>query len=320
MPQAKPVPVPEPMPAVVESCPSSSLSPTPPLPFIHVPLPVPDAEADADAGAAPPGVVLPFAIPSSVAPVVVVTPTITVPAKKSRNGTEVTSTGTGGRRSRTARLPTDDDGPGPLPDADPSAPFDLLSAMRSDRRLDSSARTEIVRLYSFPAYLSLNLRRVLARDRTQRANTPQALSCLIWHGIARYHGLESVKSFTAALARLELDDDVPARVAEQIEGWKRGLKFNLADPTHAMGLEKSRSFRVPEQVHSELFDLAGKLGVPGSTLGTMCVVSGLMDQGGVLKEHGAYMRAAVDELDGQLADRERRLQGLLGLVASGTWP
>lgn len=203
---------------------------------------------------------------------------------------------------------------------DPGAPFDLLAAMRADRRLDSAARTESVRMFNFPAYLSLNLRRVLARDRTQRGNTAQALGCLIWHGIARYLALPAVKGFTEALSGLELDDDVPARVAEQIEGWKRGLRFSIVDPTHSMGVEKSRSFRVAESVHSELFDLAGKLGLPGGVLATMCVMVGLADQPGVLREHGQYMAAAVDELDGQLVDRERRLRGLLVLVESGVWP
>lgn len=258
----------------------------------------------AQAQAAAPSNVLPYRPASEV------TPLNSPPAYQP---TAVTSTNPVPSAPRTASTLPDSMSPDP-------GELDLLATLREERHLHSDrSRCEVVRLYQFPAYLSLNLRRVLARDRSQRSKSGPALACLIDHGVRRYLALPAVRAFSQALDILELDDDAPAASVEQIEGWKRGLRLSISDPTHALGLEKARSVRIAETVHAELFDLAGKLGLSGSTLGTVCVMAGLEGQKGVLAEHAAHMRETVGELDRMLLEREARLRTLVGLLRSGIW-
>lgn len=210
--------------------------------------------------------------------------------------------------------------PSPRPGAlVPDAAYDLLYDMQQTQREHATGPKEKVSLYSFPSYLTTNIRRVLARNRTHRADWALALSCLLWQGLSRYSGLPAAQSLGDALLALDTDDGLHTLAGEQIEMWRRGFRFSISDPTHTMGLERCRSFKVPEHVHAELFDLATRLGLSGSTLGTVAVMAALESQEGVLGDHGDYMRATVAELDALLLERERRLRGLVRAIEAGVW-
>lgn len=201
--------------------------------------------------------------------------------------------------------------------SDPLAGYSLLDDLRQAHTHASSPK-ELVTLHGFPGYLSLNLRRVLARNRTHRSDWALALSCLLFQGLARYAGLPAAQSLCNALADLDNDDLLSATAAEQIEAWRRGFRFTISDPTYSMGQEKRR-WKAPEYVHTELHDLSGRLGVGSSTLGVVAIMAALEGQEGVLGEHAACMRRVVAELDERLGERERRLRGLLTAIQAGVW-
>jgi hypothetical protein len=202
--------------------------------------------------------------------------------------------------------------------SDPLANYSLLDDLRQASHAHATSPKELVTLHGFPTYLSLNLRRVLARNRTHRADWAAALSCLLFAGLARYAGLPAAQSLCNVLADLDNDDQLNVIAAETIETWRRGFKFTISDPTYAMGGEKRR-WKAPEYVHTELHDLAGRLGIGSSTLGVVAVMAALEGQEGVLGEHARAMRGVVAELDARLEERERRLRALLRAVEAGVW-
>jgi hypothetical protein len=198
------------------------------------------------------------------------------------------------------------------------APYSLLDDMRQSQQQHGGAK-ERVALYSFPSFLSTNIRRVLSRNASHRADWGVALSCLVWRGVQRYNTLPAVQALSTALLALDTDDALEALAGEQIEMWRRGFKFSIPDPTHTMGLERCRAFKAPEYIHADLHDLAGRIGLAGSTLGIVCVMAALHDQDGVLGEHGRHMGETVAELDGLLEARGKRLQGLIRAIEAGVW-
>jgi hypothetical protein len=214
------------------------------------------------------------------------------------------------------RIPTND--PSTM-SVDSLANYSLLDDIRQQQSQHASAPKEKVSLYGFPSYLILNVRRVLARNRSHRADWGMALSCLVWQGLARYAALPSVAILTSNLSDLDTDDELEATAAEQIELWRRTFKFQLQDPTYSMGVERVRSWKAPEYVSTELHDLAGRIGVSTSTLGTVSVMVALEGQDGVLGAHAGHMREVVAELDARLEERGRRLRSLVGAIEAGVW-
>lgn len=198
------------------------------------------------------------------------------------------------------------------------APYDLHEDMRQALAASAGPKEKIA-LYGFPCYLATNIRRVLSRSRNGRGDWSIALSCLVYYGLQRYSALPAVRNLSQALQALDTDDGLSALAGEQVELWRRGFRFSIVDPTHTMGLEKCRSWKAPEHVHTDLFDLGGRLGVSGSTLGIVCVMVGLVDQEGVLDEHVGYMKGAIGELDGLLLERGRRLGRLVRAIEGGVW-
>lgn len=198
-------------------------------------------------------------------------------------------------------------------------PFNLLEDIRQAQAQYSAAGREKIALYGFPSFLTTNIRRVLSRNRNHKADWAVALSCLVWNGLLRYSAMPGTRKLSAALLDLDMDDEIGTLAAEQVEMWRRGFKFAVSDPTHTMGLEKVRSWKAPEHVHSELFDMAGRLGLSGSTLGTVCVMASLEHQEGVLPDHARFMRESVAELDGLIEERGKRLAGLCKAIEAGVW-
>lgn len=207
-----------------------------------------------------------------------------------------------------------------LPDtmAPPDTPYSLLEDMRQAAAAAAGPK-EKVSLYGFPSYAATNIRRVLARSRNGRGDWSLALSCLLWQGLTRYAALPAVRDLSSALQALDTDDGLGTLAGEQVEMWRRGFRFSIADPTHTMGLERVRSWKAPEHVHTELYDLSGRLGLSGSALGVASVLSALSDQDGVLPEHRGYMEAVVEELDTLLVERGRRLRKLVRAIEAGVW-
>lgn len=201
----------------------------------------------------------------------------------------------------------------------PDAQYNLLEDLRQAQAQHASGAKEKVSLYQFPSYLSTNIRRVLARNRSHRADWSLAMSCLLWQGLTRYVSHPAARGLSSALSELDLDDDLQTLAGEQVEIWRRGFRFSIGDPTHTMGMERVRSFKAADHVHTELYDMAGKVGISGSTLGIVCVMAALEGQEGVLREHGQYMRDCVAELDTLLVERERRLKGLTRAIEAGVW-
>jgi hypothetical protein len=201
----------------------------------------------------------------------------------------------------------------------PDTPYSLLDDLRQASQQHAGTPKEKVSLYQFPSYLATNLRRVLARNRNHRADWAVALSCLVWQGLARYSALPAAQSLSAGLLALDTDDDLATVAAEQVETWRRGFRFSISDPSHTLGLERCRSFRAPEHIQAELHDLAGRLGLSGSTLGVVAVMAALHDQDGVLTDHARHMRDTVLELDALLAERARRLESLVRAIDAGVW-
>lgn len=202
---------------------------------------------------------------------------------------------------------------------DPDAPWSLHDAIRAAQSRNAAGAREKVALYGFPCYVSTNLRRVLSRDRSHRLDYAIALACLLERGLLRYQDLPAAKALSASLTALDTDDTLSAIAGEQLEVWRRGFHFSISDPTHTMGLERCRGFRAPDWLKSELHDLAGRLGLSASGLGTVAVMAALEDQEGVIGEHAAYMRGVVEDLDGRLEERGRRLQGLARAIEAGVW-
>lgn len=202
------------------------------------------------------------------------------------------------------------------PDDDPG-PYDLLADLRKPQF--AGAPKEALSLYGFPAYLTVNIRRVLARNRSHRGDWAQALSSLLWAGLKQLSALPAAKDLAEALHLLDTDDDLSAIAAEQVELWRRGFRFQPTDPTHTMGLEKSRKFKVPEPVHTSLFETASRIGMSGSSLGILCIMSALSGQAGVLSDHREHMRRVVEDLEHMIGERERRLRGLVKSIQGGVW-
>lgn len=200
------------------------------------------------------------------------------------------------------------------PDLDYSLLEDVKQAMAA-----SVGPKERICLHGFPAYVTTNVRRVLSRAKNGRVDWAAAMSCLLWHGLTRYAGLAATQTLAAGLGALDTDDDLGTLAGEQVEMWRKGFRFSVADPTHTMGLERSRAWKVPDFIHTELFELAGKVGIGGGTLGIVSVMAGLMEQPGVLVDHAAFMRGTVNELDGLLRERGRRLNGLVRAIEAGVW-
>lgn len=200
----------------------------------------------------------------------------------------------------------------------PDTPYNLLDDIAVAQRAAMVGK-EKISLYGFPAYVSVNIRRVLARGKRGRVDWSVALSCLLWRGITRYSQMPAVRALGEGLQDLDTDDGLPAIAAEQVELWRRGFKFAISDPTHTMGMEARRSWRCPEHVYVELVELSTRIGIGRSQMGTVCVMVALEDQDGVLREHGEFMRGVVGELDRILGDRERRLRGLARAVRAGVY-
>lgn len=202
---------------------------------------------------------------------------------------------------------------------DSLAHYSLLDDIRQQQSQHASSPKEKISLYGFPSYLLLNIRRVLARNRSHRADWGTALSCLTWQGLTRYASMPSVQLLTSGLSELDTDDGLEAVAAEQVELWKRTFRFVLDDPTYSMGVERVRSWKAPEYVSTELHDLAGRVGVSASTLGTVSIMAALEGQNGVLGAHAEFMRRVVAELDGRLEERGCRLRSLIGAIEAGVW-
>lgn len=201
-------------------------------------------------------------------------------------------------------------------------PADVSYSLLDDMRQAQSAAAgpkESIRLYGFPSFLAVNLRRVLARSRWGRGDWSMALSCLLWQGLVRYQGLQAVRDLSTALQALDVDDELGALAGEQVEQWRRGFKFSISDPTHGLGLEKSRNWKAPDYVHTELHDMAGRLGIYPSSLGIVAVMVALEGQVGVLDEHRGYMVGTIAELDTMLVERGRRLRKLIRSIEAGVW-
>lgn len=204
---------------------------------------------------------------------------------------------------------------------DLSSVFDLIHTLNSTDYY--SRGSEVISLYSYPTYLSVNLRRVLGRA-LPRSSRPHdwgaAMSCLIDHGVKHYYGSEVVKRFLASLATLDTDNTVNATIIEHLEAWRRQIKFSPTDPTNLLGVQKRHAFKSPESIRNRLSGLAGGLGLSGSVLGTVCVMVGLHDQPGVVPQHASAMRAEIERFERLLEDRERQLSTLLRLAEEGVWP
>jgi hypothetical protein len=197
--------------------------------------------------------------------------------------------------------------------------FDLVGEVTSSDARENLIGEKVISLYAYPYYLTFNLRRALSRG-GPRAKWGIAMSCLVSYGVRRYYSSDDVQRFIATTQRVDRNDSLPAHAVEQIEMWKRGFQFSISDPTYSMGLARRTAFKAPEVVHNELFDLAGKLGISGSTLGIVCIMAGLWEQPGVIPEHAAYMHETVAKLDDLIKDRERRFTLLLKMVETGIWP
>jgi hypothetical protein len=197
-------------------------------------------------------------------------------------------------------------------------PYSLLEDVRQAQQQHHAAK-EKVTLYQFPAYLTTNLRRVLARNRNNRADWAVALSCLLWRGLLRYASLPAATDLSDGLLALDVDDELGTVAGEQVEMWRKGFRYQVPDPTHSMGFERVRSWKAPEHIHAELYERAGKLGLVASSLGMVSIMAALEDQEGVLAEHGRYMREAVAELDRLLEERGCRLRGVCRAIEAGVW-
>lgn len=209
-----------------------------------------------------------------------------------------------------------------LDEAPEAGPWSLLDEMRAQHQGAHAGPKERIALYGFPAYLSTNIRRVLSRSRTGTGEWSVALSCLVWRGLCRFNAHSTVRGLTELLQELDNRDDLNAIESEQVESWRRGLRYGIVDPTFSLGLEKVRGWKAPEHVHAELHDAAGRVGLSGSVLGVACVMVALVEpqaQEGVIAEHAGHMRVEVERLDGLLAERERRLRRLVRAIEAGVW-
>jgi hypothetical protein len=202
-------------------------------------------------------------------------------------------------------------------------PNDLSSEFNLILTLDStdvySGGIEVISLYSYPSYLPLNLRRVLSRS-SRRHDWGAAMSCLIDHGVNHYYSSEVIQRFIDAFAALDADDHLNAAMIEQLESWRRQLRFSLTDPTNILGFQKRHAFKSPETIRKKLSGLAVKLGISNSVLGAVCVMVSLEEQPGVVPEHALAMRGEIDRFDRLLIDWERRLSTLIRLAKEGVWP
>jgi hypothetical protein len=200
---------------------------------------------------------------------------------------------------------------------DLSSELDLIHTLNSTDYYSGGA--EVISLYSYPSYLTVNLRRVLGRS-SNHHDWGAAMSCLIDHGVSHYYGSEVVKRFIAAFTSLDKDDTLNATIIEHLEAWRRQIKFSPTDPTNLLGVQKRHAFKSPESIRKKLSGLAGGLGLSGSVLGTVCVMVGLHDQPGVVPEHASAMRAEIERFERLMEDRERQLSTLLRLAEEGVWP
>jgi hypothetical protein len=195
--------------------------------------------------------------------------------------------------------------------------FDLIDALESSD--EYSGGTEVTALCSYPSYLSLDLRRVLARP-SRRHAWGAAMSCLIDHGVRHYYRSEIVSGFIEQFSTLDKNDDIDALTIEHLELWRKQVRFSLNDPTNLLGFQKRHVFKSPEIIRNKLSGLAGKLGISNSVLGAVCVMVGLEEQPGVPPEHASAMRAEIERFDRVLVAWEKRLSTLIRLAQEGVWP
>lgn len=206
--------------------------------------------------------------------------------------------------------------PGQNPDL---GPYSLLEDIRQAQQQHQGAKEKIT-LHQFPSYLTTNIRRVLARNPSNhRADWSIAFSCLLWRGLLRYASLPAATDLGNGLLALDVDDGLGTIAAEQVEMWRKGFRFQVGDPTHSMGFERTRSWKAPEHVHAELYERAGKMGLLASSLAMVSIMAALEDQEGVLEDHGRYMRETVAELDRLIEERGCRLRGVVRAIEVGVW-
>ena len=105
--------------------------------------------------------------------------------------------------------------------------------------------------------------------------------------------------------RLRPDDRV------ELERWRGWFEFTVSDEPLS-GPIKRWGFRCPEPIKSAVFGLAALLGMSGSRLALLCLITGLCQQDGrIVPEHGECMAADVVKFDRMMEQRAQRIEDLL---------
>jgi hypothetical protein len=186
--------------------------------------------------------------------------------------------------------------------------FDLSAAIRDSREAYDKKDTDVIKwlkLHRVPRYVAANLERVIAGEGFSQE---EARWCCIQFGVGqfissnRFQAWKQLRDLAISkTTRYQCDgdwDDVQERL--------NNFPFKPRDchsGTYAI------STRIPEEIKIQVQGAASVIGMPASTLATICVIDALRNLNGVM--HQSDMDSTMSEFFTLFERRTRRLRNLL---------
>jgi hypothetical protein len=179
--------------------------------------------------------------------------------------------------------------------------LDIIKEVFENREELSGDST--IQLYA-PAYVKALLRRV-ASTLSKRANIkiPKGVmfAALIYHGIGRISNSEEFQEYARVSDLVDNTPTLTPRAQSELFQFLHSWKFTIVNP-YGGGLTRIQ-FRCCENLYKKLSTYAEDIGISSSSLGTICLMAGCIDQPGIHTEFIDKMEETLLSLMTELLDR-----------------
>jgi hypothetical protein len=189
-----------------------------------------------------------------------------------------------------------------------SPPFDLFEAVEESREIYDKKDKDIIKslsLYRVPSYVRANLDRVIFGEKISHE---EARWCCIEFGVRRIFASDEFEEWEklyelATSRKTSYDSD-----GDWDDVQERLRKFSFK-PGDLHSGTYSTNARLPEPIRAQVSGAAKILGMPASTVATICFIDALRDLDHVM--HRKDMDATIEEFFTLLKRRTQRLRNLL---------
>lgn len=186
--------------------------------------------------------------------------------------------------------------------------FDLFAAVEDSRSRYDKTDKDLIKsftLYSLPNYVRANLNRVILNEGVSQE---EARWCCIHFGVGRLFADERFKQWnalyelaTAKQTHYQNDGDW-----DDVQDCLERFRFK---PNDYYTGARTTNARLPEPIRAQVAGAAKVLGLPASTIATVCFIDALRRLDDVM--HGKDMDSTVEDFFNRLERRTQRLRNLL---------